>query len=102
MTSLPQPSLLPNGDPITLKGLRIMKQGQTNKSWNTCNSEYMVLHLLLRPNSVCSFIRTPLITFMMVNIALSESFSLKNELISDKNVVTLCASIGYESFSLQP
>lgn len=74
-----------------------MKQGQTNKSWNTCSSEYLLLQRLIRPNSVCSFILIPLITFIMANIAWSESLFLKNVLISDRNFVTLCTGIGVMS-----
>ena len=65
-----------------------------NRNWKTCSSEYTQLHLLVRPNSVLSFIFTPLITFIMVNIALSESFFLKNVLISDRKFVSLRTSIG--------
>ena len=74
-----------------------MKQGHTNRSWNTCSSEYLLLHLLLRPKSVCSFILIPLITSIMVNIACSESLFLKNVLISDRNFVILCTGIGVMS-----
>ena len=40
----------------------------------------------------------PLITFIMVNIAFSESLFLKNALISERNVVTLCTGIEIMSF----
>ena len=71
-----------------------MKQGHTNKSWNTCSSEYLLLQRLLRPKSVHSFILIPLITSMIANIAWSESLFLKNVLISDRNFVTLYIGIG--------
>lgn len=45
-------------------------------NWNTCSSEYRLLHLLLRQNSDCSFVFTPLITLIMVNIAPSAPFAL--------------------------
>ena len=75
-----------------------MKQGHTNKSWNTCSSEYLLPERLLRPKSVHSFILIPLITSIMVNIARSELFFLKNVLISERNFVTLCIGIGVMSF----
>lgn len=71
-----------------------MKQGHTNKSWNTCSSEYLLPERLVRPKSLCSFILIPLITFIMANIAWSESLFLKNVLISDRNFVTLYIGIG--------
>lgn len=45
---------------------------------NTCSSEYRLLHLLLRQSSDCSFVFTPLITLIMVNIAPSALSFLKN------------------------
>lgn len=52
-------------------------------NWNTCCSEYRLLHLLLRQNSDCSFVFffTPLITLIMVNIAPS-ALSLASEFIT--------------------
>ena len=50
-------------------------------NWDTCSSEYTLLHLLLRPNSDCSFVFTPLITLIMVNIAPS-ALSLASEFIT--------------------
>ena len=61
-----------------------MKQRYINSSWNTRSSEYTLLHLLLRPNSVCSFIFTPLIALVMVNIAPSALFFLKDVLVLEK------------------
>lgn len=67
-----------------------MKQRYINSSRNTRSSEYTLLHLLLRPNSVCSFIFTSLIAHVMVNIAPSALFFLKDVLVSDKKAQTLC------------
>mgnify|MGYP004642413043 CR=1 FL=1 len=76
-----------------------MKQRYINSSWNTRSSEYTLLHLLLRPNSVCSFIFTPLIALVMVNIAPSALFFLKDVLVLEKKAQTLCTG-GCKPFGL--
>ncbi len=71
-----------------------MKQGNIIKIWSTCNNEYLLLHLLSRPNKVFSDIFIPLSISIMVKRALFESFFLKNMLISDKIVLFLSIGIG--------
>ena len=74
---------------------------QLKKFHRTAINVYTWLHLLFVPKRDSSVIFNPLITSIMVYMALWESFSRKKMLISERNVVTLCMSIGASiNFSL--
>ena len=73
-----------------------MKQGPIRRQTKTFKSEYIWLHLLLRPKSTFSGRWRLLIVLRMLNIALLASFFVKYLPISDRFFVLLCLSIEVE------